>query len=158
MITIIAGNRQLFIEMYHKDLVYQRTTTVNWCETCQTVLANEQVIEGACWRCDEFVKPRKMNGWFFRITRYAEELLADLQSLEGWPEKVATMQSNWIGKSTGLSCDFRIEGSERSISIFTTRPDTIFGVTFMSVASEHPLIDELINGTETEPLSEHSSK
>ena len=143
--------QKLFIEMYQKDLVYQRTTTVNWCETCQTVLANEQVIEGACWRCDDFVRPRKMNGWFFRITRYAEELLADLQALEGWPEKVATMQSNWIGKSTGLSCDFKIEGSERSISIFTTRPDTIFGVTFMSVASEHPLLDELIGGSEIEP-------
>ncbi len=142
--------QRLFIEMYDKDLVYQRTTTVNWCETCQTVLANEQVIEGTCWRCDDFVRPRNMNGWFFRITRYAEELLADLQTLGGWPEKVATMQSNWIGKSTGLSCDFRIEGSERSISIFTTRPDTIFGVTFMSVASEHPLIDELINGSEIE--------
>ena len=142
--------QKLFIEMYQKDLVYQRTTTVNWCETCQTVLANEQVIDGTCWRCDEFVRPRNMNGWFFRITRYAEELLADLQSLIGWPEKVATMQSNWIGKSTGLSCDFRIEDSNKSISIFTTRPDTIFGVTFMSVASEHPLMDELIGGTETE--------
>ena len=142
--------QKLFIEMYQKDLVYQRTTTVNWCETCQTVLANEQVIEGTCWRCDEFVRPRKMNGWFFRITRYAEELLADLQALGGWPEKVATMQSNWIGKSTGLSCDFSIEGSERSISIFTTRPDTIFGVTFMSVAAEHPLIDELIGGSDIE--------
>ncbi len=148
--TYYRWEQKLFIEMYREGLVYQRKTTVNWCETCQTVLANEQVIDGACWRCDEQVTPRNMNGWFFRITRYAEELLADLKSLEGWPEKVATMQSNWIGKSTGLSCDFKIENSEESISIFTTRPDTIYGVTFMSVAAEHPLIDELINGTETE--------
>ncbi len=142
--------QKLFIEMYSKDLVYQRTTTVNWCETCQTVLANEQVIDGACWRCDDFVEPRNMNGWFFKITNYAEELLADLQTLDGWPEKVATMQSNWIGKSTGLACDFAIKDSDKSISIFTTRPDTIFGVTFMSVAPEHHLVDELIDGTEDE--------
>lgn len=142
--------QKLFIEMYSKDLVYQRTTTVNWCETCQTVLANEQVIDGACWRCDDFVEPRKMNGWFFKITNYAEELLADLQTLDGWPEKVATMQSNWIGKSSGLACDFAIKDSDKSISIFTTRPDTIFGVTFMSVAAEHHLVDELIDGTEYE--------
>jgi leucyl-tRNA synthetase len=148
--TYYRWEQKLFIEMYNENLVYQRKTTVNWCETCQTVLANEQVIDGACWRCDEQVMPRNMNGWFFRITRYAEELLADLKTLEGWPEKVATMQSNWIGKSTGLSCDFTIENSAQSLSIFTTRPDTIFGVTFMSVAAEHPLIDELINGTETE--------
>jgi leucyl-tRNA synthetase len=142
--------QKLFIEMYDKDLVYQRTTTVNWCETCQTVLANEQVIDGACWRCDDSVEPRNMNGWFFKITNYAEELLADLQTLDGWPEKVATMQSNWIGKSSGLACDFKIQESEKSISIFTTRPDTIFGVTFMSVAPEHRLIEELIGGTENE--------
>ncbi len=142
--------QKLFIEMYQKDLVYQRVTTVNWCETCQTVLANEQVIDGACWRCDDQVEPRNMNGWFFRITKYAEELLADLKTLDGWPEKVATMQSNWIGKSNGLSCDFKIENSDEAISIFTTRPDTIFGVTFMSVAAEHHLIDELVGGTEYE--------
>jgi leucyl-tRNA synthetase len=142
--------QKLFIEMYDKDLVYQRTTTVNWCETCQTVLANEQVIDGACWRCDDSVEPRNMNGWFFKITNYAEELLADLQTLDGWPEKVATMQSNWIGKSSGLACDFKIQESEKSISIFTTRPDTIFGVTFMPVAPEHRLIEELIGGTENE--------
>jgi len=142
--------QRLFIEMYEQDLVYQRTTTVNWCETCQTVLANEQVIDGACWRCDDLVEPRKMNGWFFRITKYAEELLSDLETLGGWPEKVVTMQSNWIGKSSGLACDFKIEKSSEAISIFTTRPDTIFGVTFMSVAPEHHLIDELVAGTEHE--------
>ena len=140
----------LFLEMFEKGLAYQKTTTVNWCESCHTVLANEQVIEGACWRCDEMVEPRKMNGWFFKITDYAEELLDDLDKLSGWPEKVITMQKNWIGKSTGLSCDFQVEGLEDKISIFTTRPDTIFGVTFMSIAAEHPMLDTLISGTKNE--------
>lgn len=142
--------QRLFIEMYQKGLVYEKVTTVNWCESCQTVLANEQVIDGACWRCDELVLPRKMNGWFFKITEYAEELLGDLDSLPGWPEKVVTMQKNWIGKSEGLTCDFNIEGLDSSLSIFTTRPDTIFGVTFMSIAAEHPMVDALIGGTDRE--------
>lgn len=142
--------QRLFIEMFEKGLVYQKTTTVNWCESCKTVLANEQVIDGACWRCDEPVYPRKMNGWFFKITEYAEELLNDLENLPGWPEKVVTMQRNWIGKSTGLACDFAVEGADCRISIFTTRPDTIFGVTFMSIAAEHPLLDTLIAGTARE--------
>ncbi len=143
--------QQLFIEMFEKGLVYEKVTTVNWCEHCQTVLANEQVIEGACWRCDELVQPRKMNGWFFKITDYADELLDDLDKLTGgWPEKVLTMQRNWIGKSTGLNCDFKVDGIDETISIFTTRPDTIFGVTFMSIAPEHPLLDKLIGGTDKE--------
>ncbi|MBT8329232.1 MAG: leucine--tRNA ligase [Desulfofustis sp.] len=139
--------QKIFIEMYQRGLVYQRVTTVNWCENCQTVLANEQVIDGACWRCDDQVEPRNMNGWFFKITDYTDELLNDLQSLNGWPEKVVTMQNNWIGKSTGLTCDFKIDGSEEAIAIFTTRPDTIFGVTFMSLAPEHPLLATLTEGT-----------
>ncbi|PID77295.1 MAG: leucine--tRNA ligase [Deltaproteobacteria bacterium] len=138
--------QKLFIEMYEKDLIYQKVTTVNWCEGCQTVLANEQVIEGACWRCDQLVKPKEMSGWFFRITNYAEELLQDLDQLGGWPEKVITMQRNWIGKSTGLACDFKVDGLDEKISIFTTRPDTIFGVTFMSIAPEHPLLEVLVSG------------
>ncbi len=137
--------QQIFLEMYAKKIVYQKTTSVNWCNSCQTVLANEQVIEGACWRCDEQVQNREMNGWFFRITDYAEELLDDLDTLEGWPDKVITMQRNWIGKSTGLQCDFDIEGSKEKLSIFTTRPDTIFGVSFMSIAAEHPLLDTLLH-------------
>ncbi|MEN8199231.1 MAG: leucine--tRNA ligase [Thermodesulfobacteriota bacterium] len=136
--------QQIFLEMYEKGLVYQKTTKVNWCDSCQTVLANEQVIEGCCWRCDELVEPREMNGWFFKITAYAEELLADLDKLQGWPDKVVTMQRNWIGKSTGLQCDFPIDGFSDKLSIFTTRPDTIFGVTFMSMAPEHPLLDTLL--------------
>ncbi|MCP3931628.1 MAG: leucine--tRNA ligase [Bacteroidetes bacterium] len=134
----------LFLEMYEKGMVYQKVTTVNWCDSCQTVLANEQVIDGACWRCDQNVQPRKMNGWFFNITAYAEELLSDLDKLHGWPDKVVTMQRNWIGKSVGLNCDFQIDESEETISIFTTRPDTIYGATFLSIAPEHPLLKELI--------------
>jgi leucyl-tRNA synthetase len=140
--------QRLFIEMYQKGLAYEKVTTVNWCESCQTVLANEQVIEGTCWRCDELVSPRKMNGWFFKITDYAEELIRDLDKLAGWPEKVVTMQKNWIGKSTGLTCDFKVDQLDSTLSIFTTRPDTIFGVTFMSIAPEHPLIDTLIDGAD----------
>ncbi len=142
--------QKLFIEMYNKGLVYQRVTTVNWCDTCQTVLANEQVIDGACWRCDEMVEARNMNGWFFKITVYTEELLEDLNRLSGWPDKVATMQNNWIGKSTGLVCDFRVVDSDQAISIFTTRPDTIFGVTFMSLAPEHPTLEHLLRDNDRE--------
>lgn len=136
--------QQIFLEMYEKGLVYQKATTVNWCESCHTVLANEQVIEGTCWRCDELVEARNMTGWFFKITDYAEELLDDLDKLDGWPDKVVTMQRNWIGKSTGLQCDFPVADSDEKLSIFTTRPDTIFGVTFMSIAPEHPLLEMLL--------------
>jgi len=142
--------QQFFIELYNKGLVYQRITTVNWCEDCQTVLANEQVIEGLCWRCDQQVKLRKMNGWFFKITDYAEELLSECDNLTGWPGKVLTMQRNWIGRSTGVEVDFPLEGNDESLSIFTTRPDTIFGVTFMSLAPEHPLVAKLTKGTDWE--------
>ncbi len=131
----------VFLRMFEKGLVYQKETTVNWCEKCQTVLANEQVIEGTCWRCDRPVVARKMNGWFFRITAYVEELLAGCDRLKGWPEKVLTMQRNWIGKSVGAEIRFAVEGSDEPLTIFTTRPDTIFGATFMSVAPEHPILD-----------------
>jgi len=141
----------IFLQMLEKGLVYRKETTVNWCEDCKTVLAREQVIDGACWRCDQMVQPRTMHGWFFKITDYAEELLAGLEQLTGWPEKVVTMQRNWIGKSEGMACDFALaEREEEKITIFTTRPDTIYGVTFMSLAIEHPLIDSLIQGTDRE--------
>jgi leucyl-tRNA synthetase len=138
--------QQLFLKMLERGLIYRKETTVNWCDDCQTVLAREQVIDGACWRCDQPVLPKTMHGWFFKITDYAEELLADLDKLSGWPEKVVTMQRNWIGKSTGLACDFKVENSDEIITIFTTRPDTIFGVTFMSLAVEHPLLKALTAG------------
>ncbi|MBU0485854.1 MAG: leucine--tRNA ligase [Proteobacteria bacterium] len=136
-----------FVKLFKKGLVYQKKTTVNWCEDCQTVLANEQVIDGLCWRCDHQVQPREMNGWFFKITDYAEELLAECDNLTGWPEKVLTMQRNWIGKSVGAEVDFPVEGMDDILQIFTTRPDTIFGATFMSIAPEHPLVEKLSKGT-----------
>ncbi|MBI5557927.1 MAG: leucine--tRNA ligase [Deltaproteobacteria bacterium] len=136
-----------FIKLYEKGLVYPKVTTVNWCETCQTVLANEQVIDGCCWRCDESVLPREMNGWFFKITDYTEELLAECDNLKGWPEKVLTMQRNWIGKSTGAEIDFIVDGFDKKLTIFTTRPDTIYGATFMSIAPDHKYIHELCQGT-----------
>ncbi|MDP2107279.1 MAG: leucine--tRNA ligase, partial [Desulfobulbaceae bacterium] len=139
--------QQFFIDLYRKGLVYRKMTTVNWCEPCQTVLANEQVVEGACWRCDHKVVPREMNGWFFKITEYAEELLAELDTMKGWPDKVLIMQRNWIGKSQGAKIDFPVENSDISLTIFTTRPDTVFGATFMSIAPEHPLVAELSRGT-----------
>ncbi|MEW6426526.1 MAG: leucine--tRNA ligase [Thermodesulfobacteriota bacterium] len=140
----------MFLRMYERGLAYRKKTTVNWCETCQTVLANEQVIDGACWRCDQAVLPREMHGWFFKITDYVEELLADCDRLSGWPEKVLTMQRNWIGKSVGAEIDFAVEGGDRSITVFTTRPDTVHGATFLSVAPEHPLVAELCRGTDRE--------
>lgn len=139
--------QQFFIDLYRKGLVYRKMTTVNWCEPCQTVLANEQVIDGACWRCDHKVVPREMNGWFFKITEYADELLAELDTLTGWPDKVLTMQRHWIGKSQGAQIDFAVENTDTCLTIFTTRPDTIFGATFMSIAPEHPLVAELSRGT-----------
>ncbi|MGI6655520.1 MAG: leucine--tRNA ligase [Desulfobulbus sp.] len=142
--------QKLFLQMLERGMIYRKKTMVNWCDDCRTVLAREQVIDGACWRCDQPVQPKIMHGWFFKITDYAEELLADLDQLGGWPEKVVTMQRNWIGKSTGLACDFKIEGRDEAITIFTTRPDTIFGVTFMSLAVEHPLLDSLCQGTPQE--------
>jgi len=136
-----------FIKMFDRGLVYQKETKVNWCEGCQTVLANEQVIDNLCWRCDRQVESRLMTGWFFKITDYAEELLAECDHLSGWPEKVLTMQRNWIGKSVGVEVEFPVEGLDRKLSIFTTRPDTIYGVTFMSLAPEHPWLAELADGT-----------
>ncbi len=138
--------QKFFIDLYHQGIVYQKKTTVNWCEDCQTVLANEQVIDGSCWRCDNKVIPREMNGWFFKITKYAEELLAELDKLQGWPDKVITMQGHWIGKSMGAEIKFSIENSPDQLTIFTTRPDTIFGATFMSIAPEHPLAVKLSQG------------
>ncbi len=137
----------VFTQMYEKGLIYQKVTIVNWCETCQTVLANEQVIDGECWRCDNAVTPREMNGWFFKITDYANELLDECDTLKGWPEKVLAMQRNWIGRSHGAEIDFAIDGHQDKLTIFTTRPDTIYGVSFMSIAPEHPLVATLCQGT-----------
>lgn len=133
-----------FIRMHKKGLAYRRESPVNWCEKCGTVLANEQVVgSGVCWRCDTPVTTRRLKQWFFRITAYVEELLAECDRLTGWPEKVVTMQKNWIGKSEGAEIHFPVEDSDKKITVFTTRPDTVFGATFMSLAVDHPLVLEL---------------
>ena len=137
-------NQWLFLKMYEKGLAYKKRSSVNWCPTCATVLANEQVIDRLCWRCDTSVKTTELEQWFLKITAYAEELLDYCDKLSGWPEKVLIMQKNWIGKSIGAEVDFKVENSNEIIKIFTTRPDTLFGATFMSLAPEHPMVERLI--------------
>ncbi len=137
-----------FLQLLEKGLVYRKKSKVNWCEGCQTVLANEQVEDGKCWRCEQEVVEKELPGWFFKITDYAEELLQGCDHLKGWPDKVLTMQKNWIGKSVGAEVSFPLVGREgKDLLIFTTRPDTLFGVTFMSLSPEHPLAMELSKGT-----------
>ena len=135
--------QKLFLEMFAKGLAYKKTSFVNWCPKCETVLANEQVEDGGCWRCDTDVNQKELDQWFFRITDYAEELLENTFKLPGWPERVLVMQRNWIGKSYGCEIDFPVENSTDSIRVFTTRQDTVFGATFMSLAPEHPRALEL---------------
>src|SRR6266852_4572819 len=136
-----------FLRMLERGLAYKRRSVVNWCARCATVLANEQVVDGRCWRCDGPVTERELEQWFLRITAYAEELLRDLDRLSGWPERVVTMQRNWIGRSAGAEIRFPLDGRSGDLAVFTTRPDTLFGVTFMSLAPEHPLVPELVAGT-----------
>ena len=140
-------NQWFFLRMYEKGLVYRKKSKVNWCPECATVLANEQVINGYCWRHeDTLVEQRELEQWFLRITAYAQELLDDLDRLEGWPEKVRTMQRNWIGRSEGTEADFGVEGRAEKIRVFTTRVDTIFGATSVQLAPEHPLVTALAAG------------
>ena len=127
-----------FLKLLEKDLVYKKTSPVNWCPNDKTVLANEQVIEGCCWRCDTKVEKKEISQWFVKITAYADELLQDLEKLDGWPEQVRTMQANWIGRSEGVEMDFSVAGTD-PIRIYTTRPDTLMGVTYLAVAAEHPV-------------------
>jgi leucyl-tRNA synthetase len=140
-------NQWIFLRFFERGLAYKKRSAVNWCPSCETVLANEQVIEGACWRCDSVVEQKELEQWFFRITAYAEELLGDLEQLKGWPEKVVTMQRNWIGKSIGAEIRFPLWERNESLTVFTTRQDTVFGATFVSIAAEHPLVAELCRGT-----------
>ena len=140
----------LFLKMYEKGMAYRKESFVNWCEHCQTVLANEQVEAGLCWRCGQQVRQKKLWQWFFRITDYAQDLLSYCEKLPGWPEKVITMQKNWIGKSTGAEIRFPIENSDEQIPVFTTRQDTVYGATFMCLAPEHPLVVNLSKGTPQE--------
>jgi leucyl-tRNA synthetase len=137
----------IFIAMFRRGLAYKKEAPVNWCPKCATVLANEQVEEGLCWRCDSPVHLKELNQWFFKITNYAEELLADLDQLAHWPERVLTMQRHWIGKSPGAEILFPLAEGGEPIKVFTTRADTLFGATFMSLAPEHPLALSLTQGT-----------
>jgi leucyl-tRNA synthetase len=136
----------IFLQFYKAGLAYKKKNPVNWCDTCKTVLANEQVIDGLCWRCKNPVQKKDLDQWYLKITDYAQRLLDDLKKLDKWPERVKTMQENWIGRSEGVEFKLRIEGTDKDLKVFTTRIDTVFGITYMSVAPEHPLIQELLKG------------
>lgn len=138
----------LFLKFYEKGLAYKKKATVNWCPSCQTVLANEQVVNDACERCDSVVEEKDLEQWFFKTTEYAQRLLDDLDLLDEWPERVKTMQKNWIGRSEGVEIHFPIVGSDEQLSVFTTRCDTIYGVTYAVIAAEHPMLQELIKDVE----------
>ena len=144
-------NQWLFLKMFEQGLAYRKDSAVNWCPDCQTVLANEQVVAGLCERCDSAVTKKKLNQWYLKITDYADRLLDDMAQLEGkWPEKVLLMQRNWIGRSTGAQVDFKIEGSDKNITVYTTRPDTLFGATFMVLAADSELAAKLVAGSKVE--------
>ncbi len=143
----------LFLKFWEHNLVQREEGLLNWCPSCQTVLANEQVVDGQCWRCDSTVTQKHMPQWYVKITNYAEELLNDLEQLDGWPNKVVAMQRNWIGKSIGAEIVFKVADGPQAgteIPVFTTRPDTIFGATYMVLAPEHPLVEKMITGSEEE--------
>ena len=137
----------LFLQFYKNGLAYKKHAAVNWCPGCVTVLANEQVVNGACERCGTSVEKKGLSQWFLKITDYADRLLADIEKLNGWPDKVKIMQENWIGRSEGAEVNFRVDGTDDIITVYTTRPDTIYGVTFMVLAPEHPLVAKLTTGT-----------
>jgi leucyl-tRNA synthetase len=144
-------NQWLFLKMFEKGLAYRKDSAVNWCPDCQTVLANEQVVAGLCERCDSAVTKKKLNQWYLKITDYADRLLDDMDQLEGkWPEKVLLMQRNWIGRSTGAQVDFEVEAFDQKITVYTTRPDTLYGATFMVVAADSELAAKLVAGSEVE--------
>lgn len=140
----------LFLQLYKKGLAYKKKSYVNWCPSCSTVLANEQVVNGRCERCKEKVGKKELSQWFFKITDYAQRLLEDIDTLEGWPDRVKAMQKNWIGQSFGVEVSFKLEHNDKHLKVYTTRPDTIFGVTYLVMAPEHEMVPELINGEETE--------
>ena len=149
----------LFELFYKRGLAYKKEAAVNWCDTCGTVLANEQVIDGKCWRCDHEVHKKNLSQWFFKITDYAEELLKDLQKLEGWPERVKIMQENWIGRSEGLEISFEVPQLNEKFSVYTTRPDTSFGITFVALAPEHKLVDKILqNSPNPAPIKDFCEK
>ena len=138
--------QQIFLKMLEHGLAYKKKSFVNWCPSCQTVLANEQVVNGKCERCKSEVTKKDLEQWFFKITDYAQRLLDDIDKLKGWPDKVKSMQSNWIGRSEGAEINFKIDGSSEELTVYTTRPDTLFGVSYMVIAPEHPIVEKLISG------------
>lgn len=149
----------IFIQFFNKGLAYKKENPVNWCPSCQTVLANEQVVDGCCERCKTPVGKKNLSQWYFKITDYADRLLEDLDHLPGWPNKVKVMQENWIGKSVGANIDFKIDETDRVLKVFTTRADTLFGCTYMVMAPEHPFVKELVDGTQyQEPVDEYLDK
>jgi leucyl-tRNA synthetase len=143
-------NQWFFLQFYKRGLAYRKEAPINWCPKCGTVLANEQVKDGKCWRCNSTVEIRNLEQWFLRITEYADELLEAIPGMTGWPEKIRIMQENWIGKSEGTNIDFPFEDGSGKLTAFTTRIDTIYSVTFVVIAPEHPLVMELVKGTEYE--------
>ena len=143
-------NQWIFLKMFEKGLAYKKASAVNWCPSCETTLANEEVIQGECWRCKSVVLQKDLEQWYLKITAYSETLLEDLQQLTGWPSRVLAMQENWIGKSFGCEIYFKLKDSPGTIPVFTTRLDTIFGVTYIVLAPEHPLVEKLIQGTSYE--------
>ena len=138
--------QKFFGELYRRGLVYKKVSTVNWCPVDHTVLANEQVEDGCCWRCGARVEQRELPQWYLKITAYADELLKDIDQLSGWPERVRTMQRNWIGRSEGLNITFKVDGSDDKFTVYTTRPDTFMGVTYVSIAANHPLAKKACEG------------
>ncbi len=143
-------NQWIFLKMYERGLAFRKASLVNWCASCATTLANEEVIGGACWRCQSQVVQRKLDQWYLKITDYSEQLLEDLRKLDQWPSRVVTMQQNWIGRSRGVNIFFPVKGGPATITVFTTRVDTIFGATYIVLAPEHPLVEQLIAGLPNE--------
>ena len=133
-------NQWIFLKMFERGLAYKKASGVNWCPSCLTTLANEEVIEGECWRCHSKVEQKELEQWYLKITEYKERLLEDLKQLKYWPQRVIAMQANWIGRSQGAEIYFRIQDSDKTITVFTTRVDTIFGATYVVLAPEHPLV------------------
>jgi len=143
-------NQWIFLKMAERGLAYKKASSVNWCPSCETTLANEEVITGQCWRCKNDVDQKDLEQWYLKITEYNQQLLEDLEKLDQWPQRVRTMQANWIGKSYGVDIYFKVKDSDQQIDVFTTRPDTIFGATYVVLAPEHPLVDGFIQGAHNE--------
>jgi leucyl-tRNA synthetase len=149
-----SWNQWIFLKMAERGLAYKKASPVNWCPSCATTLANEEVIDGACWRCKNQVQQKDLDQWYLKITHYADDLLEDLKKLNNWPSRVVAMQENWIGKSFGADIYFKVKGSDAVITVFTTRPDTIFGATYVTLAPEHPMVRKLAKGTVQEAAVE----